>query len=187
MADCFFLGQARNPLNAGTAESSKVVQQELLQRIRNLEDLLKKHVGAHAIVGQGQEEPVSPPTTNASANTESDSRSNNSFSISNNNSNNNSELPQSLLQNVGSLSISPQGHVRFEPQSSKLDFHLAQISASEYRNQVNSVNEEKPSGFPFECDDPASRDRLLARLPPSRYCDALKDTYFRVFSPVRQN
>ncbi|KAM5443907.1 hypothetical protein MferCBS31731_001153 [Microsporum ferrugineum] len=190
MADCFFLGQARNPLNAGTAESSKVVQQELLQRIRNLEDLLKKHVGAHAIVGQGQEEPVSPPTTNASANTESDSRSNNSFSISNNhnnnnnNSNNNSELPQSLLQNVGSLSISPQGHVRFEPQSSKLDFHLAQISASEYRNQVNSVNEEKPSGFPFECDDPASRDRLLARLPPSRYCDALKDTYFRVFSPL---
>ncbi|KAK2861257.1 hypothetical protein FQN49_004392, partial [Arthroderma sp. PD_2] len=93
-------------------------------------------------------------------------------------------LTQSFLQNVGSLSISPQGHVRFEPQSSKLDFHLAQISASEYRNQVNSANEEKPSGFPFGCDDPASRDRLLSRLPPSRYCDALKDTYFRVFSPL---
>ncbi|KAF3892482.1 C6 zinc finger domain-containing protein [Trichophyton interdigitale] len=192
MADCFFLGQSRNQLNASSAESSKIVQQELLQRIRNLEDLLKKHVGAHAIVGggqAGQDEPVSPPTTNASAGTEADCGSNKSFSNSNNkhnnnNDNNSSDLPQSLLQNVGSLSISPQGHVRFEPQSSKLDFHLAQISASEYRNQVNSVNEEKPSGFPFGCDDPASRDRLLARLPPSRYCDALKDTYFRVFSPL---
>ncbi|KAL4761949.1 Zn(II)2Cys6 transcription factor [Aspergillus foveolatus] len=29
----------------------------------------------------------------------------------------------------------------------------------------------------------ATRKELLALLPPSRYCDALKDVYFRVFSP----
>jgi hypothetical protein len=50
------------------------------------------------------------------------------------------------------------------------------------------INAEVPDDDDDAClplaGNAATRKELLALLPPSRYCDALKDVYFRVFSPV---
>jgi hypothetical protein len=91
-----------------------------------------------------------------------------------------------MIRNVGSLSISPAGHVRFEPRASQLNSELAQQSTQDYADELQKNNKEEACGFPFTWDVPPSRSELLGRLPPGRYCDELKCVYFRVFSPVRR-
>lgn len=92
-------------------------------------------------------------------------------------------MPQ-LLENVGSLSISSSGHVRFEPNSSQLGSDVANATAKEYIDELSESSQGELSGFPFSWKPPVNRSELLAYLPPRQYSDSLKDTYFRVFSPV---
>ncbi|RDW90838.1 fungal specific transcription factor domain-containing protein [Aspergillus mulundensis] len=60
-------------------------------------------------------------------------------------------------------------------------------STSSSGDSLPDINSEIP-GDDDDCIPLAggatSREELLAILPPSRYCDALKDVYFRVFSPL---
>ncbi|PYH46077.1 Zn(II)2Cys6 transcription factor, partial [Aspergillus saccharolyticus JOP 1030-1] len=72
------------------------------------------------------------------------------------------------------------GYVRYLPW-------VACLPISRGQSAVNVESE-----LPDESDDlqlpfaknHVSRDELLAILPPRRYCDALKDIYLRVFSPL---
>ncbi|CBF70692.1 hypothetical protein AN5859.2 [Aspergillus nidulans FGSC A4] len=55
-------------------------------------------------------------------------------------------------------------------------------------DSLPDINSEVPDDDDDVClplaGNAATREELLALLPPSRYCDALKDVYFRVFSPI---
>nr|KMM65636.1 hypothetical protein CPAG_01982 [Coccidioides posadasii RMSCC 3488] len=46
------------------------------------------------------------------------------------------------------------------------------------------ATQEKRCGFPFNWKISASLSELIAHLPPRKYCDLLKNTYFQVFSPL---
>ncbi|KMP00785.1 hypothetical protein CIHG_03234 [Coccidioides immitis H538.4] len=46
------------------------------------------------------------------------------------------------------------------------------------------TTQEKRCGFPFNWKISATLSELIAHLPPRKYCDLLKNTYFQVFSPL---
>ncbi|KAI9372182.1 hypothetical protein BJX61DRAFT_458853 [Aspergillus egyptiacus] len=169
--DCIYLGQPRlSSENTMTADSS--VQNELLARIRNLEDLLHKQVVSQA---NDTHSPLPSPSL-AGSFSESDSgiglRS--------------TEYPRSSpLNGPGVLQTFASGYVRYLPLA-------PQWSSMHPTGSSGDPLPDISSDVPDDDDDlrisltgsAASRDELLAILPPSRYCDALKDVYFRVFSPL---
>jgi hypothetical protein len=53
--------------------------------------------------------------------------------------------------------------------------------------EVDEQAEEVDCGFPFISSPVPSTEELIAQLPPMQQCDYLKDTYFKVFSPVRNS
>lgn len=201
-ADCIYLGQPRHGVGQLNGDISNVAQEELFQRIRNLEDLLLKHVSKD-VLAQQQDGPSTPPWSNSTTAAGSCSPASSS---NNNNNNSNKKIIGSdvsdrqdqflypsppdpiaqVVEDVGSLSISSSGHVRYEPKSAVINSQVAQQSSQDYADELRSNNNEDEDlcGFPFAWENPPNRSELLGRLPPGRYCDTLKDVYFRVFSPV---
>ncbi|KAL1952738.1 hypothetical protein VTO42DRAFT_4309 [Malbranchea cinnamomea] len=184
-ADCFYLGQPRHNFTQFSGDPPSLAQERLIKRMRDLEDLLQRHVGSQATLSfVQQDEPVSPPTSNG---TTSSSPLSNNRSLNMGLTEPSTDPMAQMVQNVGSLHISSSGHVRFEPRSSTLNSQVAQRSVQDYAEELNTSAasyEEKPHGFPFMCEAPPSRKELLGRLPPGQYCDTLKDVYFRVFSSL---
>ena len=45
-------------------------------------------------------------------------------------------------------------------------------------------DDEDDLQIPLVRNGSVSKEELLGALPPGKYCDILKDVYFRVFSPV---
>ncbi|KAL4889761.1 C6 zinc finger domain protein [Aspergillus ambiguus] len=173
--DCIYLGQPRLSAENTTAADA-AVQNELLARIRNLEDLLHKQVGSQ--IG----DPLSPQTS-PSATTGSASESDGTVLAA-------SDFRSNPLPScVGTLQSFAAGYVRYQPLASQWNSPL--LSGGSIVNNSNSLPDIS-SEVPEEDDDlqiplgrnAISREELLAILPPGRYCDALKDVYFRVFSPL---
>ncbi|KAL3469068.1 hypothetical protein BJX99DRAFT_242120 [Aspergillus californicus] len=169
--DCIYLGQPRlsseSALNADTT-----VQHELLARIRNLEELLQKQVGSQT--GATRSPMPSPSLTSSFS--ESDS----AIGLRS------TEYARSALStNVGSLQTFASGYVRYLPLAPQWG---SVNPSSSHGDTLPDIDSE----FPDDDEDmhipsagrSASREELLAILPPSRYCDVLKDVYFRVFSPL---
>ena len=148
------------------------VQKELLARIRNLEGLLQKQVHSQAGTPTGATSPLGAPSAAGS------------FSES--------ELGASLeawgsplLGNVGTLHTSPSGHVRYVPLASQWESVVAKSPAAEcLRSSEADIADADDLQIPLARNGSISRAELLAILPPGRYCDTLKEVYFRVFSPV---
>ncbi|CEL05787.1 hypothetical protein ASPCAL06902 [Aspergillus calidoustus] len=166
--DCIYIGQPRlsseNTLSKGTT-----VQTKLHVRIQSLEDLLQKQVGSHP----GSHSPLLSPSLSGSF-PEPDSAVGLGLEYTRN----------SLLSSVGTLQIFASGHVRYLPLTPQwsLTNHTSSLS------NPPDINSEIPEDdndlcIPFAASA-TSREELLAILPPSRYCDILKDVYFRVFSPL---
>ncbi|KAL4875289.1 hypothetical protein BJY04DRAFT_166207 [Aspergillus karnatakaensis] len=169
--DCIYLGQPRLS-SESTMNVDATVQSELLARIRNLEEMLQKQVGSHST---DLRSPLASPSL-AGSFSETDSAlglGSAEYSRS------------SVLRSVGTLQTFASGYVRYLPLAPQ----WTSVSAtSATRDAVPDISSEVP-----EDDDDlrislagnaASREELLAILPPSRYCDALKDVYFQVFSPL---
>jgi Fungal Zn(2)-Cys(6) binuclear cluster domain len=172
--ECVYLGRPRlsSEQTSGTDAS---VQKELLERIRNLEDLLQRQIGAHP--SPQRSDPESPSVTvTSSTRTISDlDRAGEASTISR------FEAPG----NAGSLQVSATGHVRYVPLASQWNSVLANNSAGGSSEKLESSGaDQEDMALPFNCNGPMSTRDLLALLPPARYCDVLKDVYFRVFSPV---
>ncbi|GES66181.1 C6 zinc finger domain protein [Aspergillus terreus] len=152
------------------------LQNELLARIRNLEDLLHKQVGSQT------GDPLSPQTS-PSATTGSVGESDSALGLG---------VPDlrssSLPSCVGTLQTFAAGYVRYQPLVSQ--WNAPALSSSSTGN--NTSLPDTSSEVPEDDDDlqiplarnATSREELLTILPPGRYCDALKDVYFRVFSPL---
>ncbi|GLA50472.1 hypothetical protein AnigIFM63604_006532 [Aspergillus niger] len=169
--DCIYLGQPRlSSEHALTAESAG--QTHLLARIRDLEELLHRQAQSQS---SGSVSPQNSPSATASF-LESDRGAELKPS----------SLRSPLLNNVGTLQTFASGYVRYLPFAT----HASQLQLSPpgTGSSLPSVDTE----IPDESDDlqipltkcSVSRDELVAILPPRRYCDALKNVYFQVFSPM---
>jgi hypothetical protein len=92
----------------------------------------------------------------------------------------------SLPTTVGTLRTFASGYVRYLPLA-------PQWSSTNHTRSPGETLLDISSKFPDDDDlcipfatSAISRVELLAILPPSRYCDSLKEVYFRIFSPVSQ-
>ncbi|KAN0082228.1 hypothetical protein V8E54_003526 [Elaphomyces granulatus] len=171
--ECVYLGRPRLSSEQASGTDASV-QKELLERIRNLEDLLQRQIGAHR--SPQRSDPESPSVTvTSSARTISDLDRAVESTISR------FETPG----HVGSLQVSATGHVRYVPVASQWNSVLANNSTSESSEKLETHGADQGDlALPFDCHGPTSTRDLLALLPPARYCDVLKDVYFRVFSPL---
>jgi hypothetical protein len=160
--------------------------EELLNRISNLEALLRKYTGAQIpnSAGDGQltgpmlsppmdfNGPVEPSPVSGSFASESPSQM--SYSSE-----------PTAARRLGVLTTSQNGNVRYEAQSSQWTSVLANTGLSNMTSTLEDYEDSGVgSGFPFTSSPPPSVDELLALLPPTQQCGYLKDTYFAVFSPV---
>lgn len=170
--DCIYLGQPR--LSTEPISTDPAVQNELLARIRNLEGLLQRQANSQAGTPTGEgASPLGEPSASGS------------FSES--------ELGpgldpwgSSLLSNAGNLHVSPSGHVRYVPLASQWESLVAKTPAAEcLQKHESDIIEDDDLQIPLARNGNVSRAELLALLPPTRYCDTLKDVFFRVFSSVR--
>ncbi|GMF80959.1 unnamed protein product [Aspergillus oryzae] len=90
------------------------------------------------------------------------------------------DIRSSFLGNFGTLQTFSSGYVRYLPLASQ----WGSVTGSAVHDVDADIPEEGDDlQIPFARNN-ISREELLAVLPPGRYCDALKDVYFRVFSPV---
>ncbi|KAB8270143.1 hypothetical protein BDV30DRAFT_241790 [Aspergillus minisclerotigenes] len=164
--DCVYLGQPRlSSENTVTADAT--LQKELLARIRNLEDTLHKQA-ASSYMSDSLSPQMSPSV--AGSFSEPDS----SIGISQ------PDIRSSFLGNFGTLQTFSSGYVRYLPLASQ----WGSVTGSAVHDVDADIPEEGDDlQIPFARNN-ISREELLAVLPPGRYCDALKDVYFRVFSPM---
>ncbi|KAJ5234590.1 uncharacterized protein N7469_003758 [Penicillium citrinum] len=169
--DCIYLGQPR--LSTEQASSNdQTVHNELLARIRNLEGLLQKQVSSQAgtPVG-GATSPLGAPSVTGSF-SESEIGGFEAWG-------------SPMLGNIGTLQTSPSGHVRYIPLASQWESVVAKSPAAEcLQSSESDIADDDDLQIPLARNGSVSRAELLAILPPSRYCDTLKEVYFRVFSPV---
>lgn len=171
--DCIYLGQPR--LSTEQSQSGDPnVQNELLARIRNLEALLQKQVHSHAGTPvTGSQSPLGALSATGSL---SDSDVGGGMDW---------DLRSNMLGNVGTLHTSPSGHVRYVPLASQWESVVAKSPAAGcLRESDSDIVDDDDLQIPLARNGNVSRAELLALLPPGRYCDTLKEVYFRVFSPV---
>lgn len=172
--DCIYLGQPRLS-SEQTSPADPAVQNELLARIRNLEGLLQKQVNSQAGTPTGGASPLGALSVSGS------------FSES--------EIGTGLdtwgspyLGNVGTLHTSPSGHVRYVPLASQWESVVATSPAADcLRNSDSDITDDDDLQIPLARNGSVSRAELPGILPPGRYCDTLKEVYFRVFSPVSED
>ncbi|KAJ5088008.1 hypothetical protein N7456_011624 [Penicillium angulare] len=172
--DCIYLGQPR--LSTEQPQSGDPnVQNELLSRIRNLEGLLQKQVNSQAGT------PVGAPNSPLGA-----LSATGSFSESDVGGGLDSwDFRSPMLGNIGNLHTSPSGHVRYVPLASQWESVVAKSPAAEcLRDSDADIVDDDDLQIPLARNGNVSRAELLALLPPGRYCDNLKEVYFKVFSPI---
>ncbi|PYH95735.1 C6 zinc finger domain protein [Aspergillus ellipticus CBS 707.79] len=168
--DCVYLGQPRlSSEHASTADTPG--QNELLTRVRYLEELLQKQMHMQSCDSVSSE--TSPSVTSSLFETD------NTIDLESR------DTRSPLLNGVGTLQKFASGYIRYLP----LATHWGQVSpTASGADSVLNVDAE----IPEDSDDSQipltrsyiSRNEQLAILPPRRYCDALKDIYLRVFSPL---
>lgn len=168
--DCIYLGQPR--LSAEQASGDPTVQNELVARIRTLEGLLQRQASSQAGTPIGAGSPLGAPSASGSF-----SESDLGTGLDG--------WGSPLLGNVGTLHTSASGHVRYVPLASQWESVVANGPAAEcLRRSDPDITEDDDLQIPLARNGNVSRTELLALLPPGRYCDTLKEVYFRVFSPV---
>jgi hypothetical protein len=179
-ADRCVYKNARDGQNANSTTSSN---DELLDRINNLEQLLRKHTGAEIPGRNGDYSMMPSPPVEIGQNSH---LSPESF-ISETSHQTYSSDYQSPLSG-GVLTSTSTGNVRYEPRSSQWTSVLANTNLSIETPSLE--DQEDPNimfGFPFTDSSAPSTDELLSLLPPMQQCDYLKSQYFAVFSPVRSH
>ncbi|KAH7411512.1 hypothetical protein BKA64DRAFT_663617 [Cadophora sp. MPI-SDFR-AT-0126] len=170
-------GDAEEPL------PQNALSNELLERISNLEQLLRQH------------------TNSSASNRTSDEQINNSIQSRPDISQASQLSPESLVSEpstgpsfasaqsssngFGVLTSTPEGYVRYEPRTSQWISVLANTTLSIATPNLHEQDEPTiSSGFPFSTSPVISLDEILLILPPMQQCDYLKNQYFRVFSPL---
>lgn len=164
---------------------SNTSNEELLNRISNLETLLAKQSSSQAFeMGSGNynSNMISPPSESGQidrlspASVISDISSPSTAAVQ--------EHPVSY--GIGALRTTGDGNVRYEPNSSQWTSILANTSLSISTPSIIDIDVGSltTNSFPFSHGPVVPFDDLLPILPPTQQCDYLKHKYFSVFSPV---
>ncbi|KAJ5733467.1 hypothetical protein N7493_002253 [Penicillium malachiteum] len=173
--DCIYLGQPRLSTEQSQSGDSNV-QNELLARIRNLEGLLQKQM-----MNSQATTPVAGATSPQGAVSATGSYSESDVGAGMEPW----DFRSTMFGNVGSLQTSSSGHVRYVPLASQWESVVVKSPAAEcLRDSDSDIVDDDDLQIPLARNGSVSRTELLALLPPGRYCDNLKEVYFRVFSPV---
>lgn len=157
------------------ATPSTVVNQDLLTRISNLEQMLRKHTELAADECAVQNTPVIAEHQHTSQLSPESLTSENLSYLT---------PPDERPQPVGHLKTSPSGNIQYQPQRSQWTSVLANTNLSIGTPSLDDQDtEDFSTGFPLS-SSPSSTGDLLSLLPPVQQCERLKNTYFAVFSPV---
>ncbi|KAF4760920.1 hypothetical protein HAV15_007482 [Penicillium sp. str.  len=84
---------------------------------------------------------------------------------------------------TGTLIPSASGHVRFLPVTSGRRIFHRVSQESPFPSQESAMIDTPSGPFPFGEHDAENRHNLLAKLPPTEYCNQLKDLYFKSIAP----
>ncbi|KAH9209154.1 hypothetical protein DL95DRAFT_344754, partial [Leptodontidium sp. 2 PMI_412] len=174
---CVYKGSRET--DAALPQSSS--NEELLNRINNLEQLLKQHtnVSLRPINGQINNSIPSPldscQTFQLSPESLVSEPSSQAALLSD----------QATSARHGVLTSTAQGDVRYEPRTSQWTSVLANTNLSIATPSLDDPDDSgMSSGFPFDSSPVSSIDEILSILPPIQQCDYLKNQYFSVFSPL---
>ncbi|KAJ5503037.1 hypothetical protein N7463_005911, partial [Penicillium fimorum] len=85
---------------------------------------------------------------------------------------------------TGTLIPSASGHVRFLPVSSGRRIFNRVSQGGAFLSQESAMIDTPSGPYPFGEHDAENRPNLLAKLPPTEYCNQLKDLYFQSIAPV---
>ncbi|KAJ5877353.1 hypothetical protein N7455_000818 [Penicillium solitum] len=85
---------------------------------------------------------------------------------------------------TGTLIPSASGHVRFLPVTSGRRIFHRVSQESPFPSQESAMIDTPSGPFPFGEHDAENRHNLLAKLPPTEYCNQLKDLYFKSIAPA---
>lgn len=181
--DCIYLGQPRLSSEQTFSSSGDLQTQNelLLARIRHLEDLLQKQAAAGVGVQfqSGAADFLSPQTTYSTTGSSSES-SDSAIGLGS------YDTRGPVLGHVGSLQ-NVSGYVRYVPLASQWNSVVTKNSTGGCLQNIDAEipDDEDDLQIPLVRNGSVSKEELLGVLPPGKYCDILKDVYFRVFSPVR--
>lgn len=175
--DCVYLGQPRLSSDQ-TSSGDALSRNELLARIHNLENLLQK-ARLNSQYAPQSNDSFSPQTT-ASAAGSSSSESDSAIGLGP------MDSTGPIMGDIGSLQTFATGYVRYLPLASQWNSVVTKSSTGDCLQNINTEipDDEDDLQIPLVKNGSISRNELLGLLPPGRYCDTLKDVYFRVFSPV---
>ncbi|KAG4437053.1 hypothetical protein IFR05_007467 [Cadophora sp. M221] len=152
--------------------------EELLNRVNNLEQLLKNHTD----VSNNKQINNSIPSPLESV--QSSQLSPESL-VSEPSSQSAAFSDQPTPAKYGVLTSTAEGDVRYEPRTSQWTSVLANTSLSIATPSLDDPDDSGMSfGFPFKASSVSSIDEILSILPPMQQCDYLKNQYFSVFSPL---
>lgn len=85
---------------------------------------------------------------------------------------------------AGTLISSTSGHVRFLPINSAWRIVDRASQEGPFPSQESAAADTPSGPYPFGEHDAENRPNILAKLPPTEYCDQLTDVYFQSFAPV---
>jgi hypothetical protein len=181
--ECIYLGRPRLSSEVSPSPGDTNIQQELLDRMRNLESLVQKQIGEEPGLQQ-KNSPMSPPSTVVSSTAKSSTSSSAPTSIDSVSS---ASYQYHASGNVGCLNVSASGHVRYAPLASQWNSVFAKSSVGDSLDVDDDLLDDGDLELPFFSHGKTTRRDLLALLPPGPYCDLLKDVFLKVFSPVRSD
>jgi hypothetical protein len=178
VADRCVYKATRDGDNSNSATSPN---EELLNRISNLEQLLRKHTGAEIPNRDGDFSMIPSPPIEMG---QTSQLSPDSFFSENSHQTYSSDYQSPLSGGV--LTSTSSGNIRYEPRSSQWTSVLANTNLSIENPSLDDQEDSTITfGFPFTDSTAPSTEELLSLLPPMQQCDYLKNQYFTVFSPVR--
>jgi hypothetical protein len=169
------------PVQATTSTPENPGYDELLNRISNLETMLRRQttVGLPTSSDGSQEtRTFSPSDRTCSSDFQRYQTPVSSGSHSS------PGIPGPATNQKGSLTVSESGFTRYEPRSSQWQSVLANTGISLGTEADDGTENQVGFGFPFEAGPSPSIQDLLTILPPIHQCSQLKNVYFDVFSPV---
>lgn len=164
--DFIYIGQPR--LSAEQPLDS-VVQTELRARIRTLEELLRKQMNLQPVA--------------LTADTVSTLRGTSAGDFSG---------PETwdtlgpMLDNVGTLHMSPSGHMRYMPLASQWESLVVNGPTAEcfLNSDLDIAEDDNYLKILLAGNGSGTRSEMLSILPPGLHCATLKDVYFQVLSSV---
>jgi hypothetical protein len=141
--------------------------EQLLNRIQDLENLLHSHMRAFSSPSQ---QPITPETDVYNAPSVS-SQLSPTFQ------------QQSLPPMVGTLHVSTSGYIRYEPRAAQWSTVFEDSPAAAMSRNLES-DYATSNCFPCELTTSTSKCDLLNLLPPTTQCTELKTAFFDCFAPV---